>query len=251
MNKQNLLTGGMKHLDLFSGIGGFALAASWCGFETVGFCEINPWARRVLAKNFPNVPIHDDIKTFKGDTHGPVDILTGGFPCQPYSISGKKFGAKDERDCLPDMLRVVKESGARWVVAENSNRFLDVAFHEVKTFLEDEGYEVGEPLVIPACSVNADHRRNRAWICAHRNTVGLQGGRQEAVQRFARLQEQPARVFESGRSRRSISRPGMLRSYNGIPNGVDRIKGLGNAVVPHVPYRIMRGIIEAEAMEVA
>ena len=236
----------LKHLDLFSGIGGFALAAQWAGFETVGFCEINEWARKLLSQNFPNIPIHDDIKTMKGGNYGTIDLLTGGFPCQPYSVSGKQRGKNDERDCLPDMLRIIEESRPRWVISENSYNFLNMEFNEIKTFLEAIGYEVGEPLIIPACAVNADHRRKRAWICAYSNEGRLQGGGEKEVQGSTALQKQSSRVFESERSRRCISKPRMLRSYNGLPYGVDRIKGLGNAIVPQVAYNIIKSIVDIE-----
>lgn len=237
----------LRHLDLFSGIGGFALAARMAGgFETVGFCEIDPWARKVLAKNFPGVPIHDDVKTLKGNEYGTIDLITGGFPCQPYSTAGKQKGSKDERDCLPDMLRLIEECRPRWVLCENSPNVLRMAFNQIKTYLEAEAYQVGEPFIIPACAVNADHRRDRAWVCAYTDTQQLQRGSEKEVSRVAGLPEQFTRVFESDRSRRSLSRPGMLRSFNGLSKGVDRIKGLGNAIVPQVAAEILRCIIKAD-----
>jgi DNA (cytosine-5)-methyltransferase 1 len=110
----------MKHLDLFSGIGGFALAARWMNWETVQFVEIDKYCQKVLAKNFPNVPIHGDIKTFSGEPfRGTVDILTGGFPCQPFSHSGLRNGKDDDRYLWPQMLRVIKEVQPHYIVGEN------------------------------------------------------------------------------------------------------------------------------------
>src|SRR5690242_14537733 len=106
----------MRHLDLFSGIGGFSLAAGWAGFTTVQFCEIDPFCQKVLAKNFPGVPIHDDIRTLAGESLGPIDLITGGFPCQPFSVAGKRRGADDDRHLWPEMARLVGECRPRWVL---------------------------------------------------------------------------------------------------------------------------------------
>ena len=239
----------VRHLDLFSGIGGFALAAQMVGgIKTVGFCEINSYAQKVLAKNFPEVPIHDDIKTLKLTEYGTIDLITGGFPCQPYSVAGKQLGHADERDLWPEMLRIIREAKPRWVLGENSPNVLNMAFDKIKTDLEAEGYEVGEPLVIPACAIGADHRRDRAWICAHLNPVRLQGGSEEEIPWITTLPQQPAGVFESERSRQCLSEPAMLRSLNGIPGGVDRIMALGNAIVPQVAAEILRCMMRVDSL---
>jgi DNA (cytosine-5)-methyltransferase 1 len=232
----------MEHLDLFTGIGGFSLAARWAGIRTVAMCEIEEFPRKVLQKNFPGIPIHHDIRELNGSEYAGIDIITGGFPCQPYSRAGKQQGEGDARDLWPEMLRVISESRPRWVVGENSSNILNMAFDQIKADLEAIGYEVGEPLCIPAGAVNADHRRERSWICANSNQVGLQRSSEETVQRVAGLPIEPAGIFPSKRSRSSISKPENLRGYTGIPSGVDRIKALGNAVVPQVAYEILRCI---------
>lgn len=158
-------------LDLFSGIGGFALGSTWAGCEVAGFCEIDPWCASILRKNFPGVPIHDDIRTLSGDlvrewTGGRrVDILTGGFPCQPFSRAGKQKGEEDERHLWPEMLRVVREVRPRWVVGENADGLVDLALDAVCADLEDGDYAV-EPVILPACGLAAAHRRYRVWIIA-------------------------------------------------------------------------------------
>jgi len=154
------------HLDLFSGIGGFALAAGWAGFETVGFCDNEPYAQAVLKKHWPNVPIHGDIKTLDGTAYRGVTLLTGGFPCQPFSNAGKRRGKDDDRYLWPQMLRVIQEARPAWIVGENVTGIIGLALDQVCSDLEACGYEV-EPIIIPACGVDAPHRRNRIWILAN------------------------------------------------------------------------------------
>jgi DNA (cytosine-5)-methyltransferase 1 len=151
------------HLDLFSGIGGFALAAGWAGFETVGFCDNEPYAQAVLKKHWPSVPIHGDIKTLDGTAYRGVTLLTGGFPCQPFSSAGKQRGKDDDRYLWPEMLRVIQEARPTWIVGENVAGIIGLALDQVCSDLEACGYEV-EPIIIPACGVDAPHRRDRVWI---------------------------------------------------------------------------------------
>lgn len=158
----------MKHIDLFSGIGGFALAAEmvWPNVEHI-FCDNEPFAQAVLRKHWPNAPIHGDIRHFRGE---PADIITGGFPCQPFSAAGLRRGKEDDRHLWPEMLRVIRESHPRWVVGENVGGLLTwnggLVLDEVYADLEGAGYEVWS-FVIPAAAVNAPHRRDRVWIVAH------------------------------------------------------------------------------------
>jgi DNA (cytosine-5)-methyltransferase 1 len=166
----------MKHLGLFEGIGGFSLAARWAGWETVAWCEWNEFGQRVLRHHFPNATGHGDItQTDFTIYRDRIDIITGGFPCQPYSLAGKRLGKEDERHLWPEMLRAIREVRPRWVVGENVLGLVNwsggLVFDEVQADLEAEGYEV-QPFVLPACAVNAPHRRDRIWFVAYSNKFG-------------------------------------------------------------------------------
>lgn len=180
----------MKHISLFSGIGGFDLAAQWAGWTNVASCEINSFGRRVLSHYWPEAYHHDDIKTLTGEIteheaqkrYGPdwrADgvILSGGFPCQPYSLAGKRLGKEDERHLWPEMCRVIREIKPDWIVGENVLGLVNwsngLVFDEVQTDLETQGYEV-QAFVLPACAADAPHRRDRVWIIAHRDGNGQQ-----------------------------------------------------------------------------
>jgi DNA (cytosine-5)-methyltransferase 1 len=200
----------LTHIDLFSGIGGFALAAGWAGFRTVAFCEIEPFCQEVLAARFgaasdterqrgesreiyksnlysasgggkagssspdnENRPVLiGDIRTFDGTRFRGATLLTGGFPCQPFSAAGKRRGKADDRHLWPEMLRIVSEARPAWVVGENVAGIVNMELENVCADLEAEGYEV-QPIIIPACAVNAPHRRDRVWICGHARELGL------------------------------------------------------------------------------
>src|SRR3989304_4581497 len=154
----------MKHLDLFSGIGGFALACKWAGIETIGFVEIDSFCQKVLAKNFPNIPIVGDIRNVKENTFPrPVDLITGGFPCQPFSNAGKRKGDTDDRFLWPTMCDVIKTYQPTWVLGENVTGIVNMAFEQVLSDMENIGYET-QAIIIPACAVNALHRRDRIWF---------------------------------------------------------------------------------------
>jgi len=161
----------VRHLDLFSGIGGFALAARWVGWETVGFCEIEPYCQKVLRKHWPDVPIYDDVRELTGETVGSVDIITGGYPCQPFSVAGKRRGEADDRHLWPEFARLIRELRPRWVVGENVAGHIGMGLDEVLSNLEGLGY-TWETFVIPACAVNAPHRRDRVWTVAYPNGNG-------------------------------------------------------------------------------
>ena len=160
------------HLDLFSGIGGFALAAKWNGYRTVGFCDNEPYAQAVLKKHWPEVPIHKDIREVRGELYAGVTLLTGGFPCQPFSVAGKQRGKDDNRYLWPEMLRVIQEARPTWIIGENVAGIVNLALDQVCVDLEGQGYEV-EPIIIPACAVDAPHRRDRVWIVGHSKLDGL------------------------------------------------------------------------------
>lgn len=157
----------MNHLSLFNGIGGCQLAAHWCGWNNVAHVEIDDYCNRVVARHFPKSVCHTEIKQFDGTQYrGKVDIISGGFPCQPYSLAGKRLGKKDDRALWPEMLRVIDEVRPTWVVGENVAGILSMGIEHYLADLEVAGYEV-QAFVIPACAVNAPHRRDRVWIVAH------------------------------------------------------------------------------------
>jgi DNA (cytosine-5)-methyltransferase 1 len=156
----------MKVLDLFSGIGGFSLGLEQAGMTTVAFCEKDKFCRQVLAKHWPDITIHEDVRDLDGKEYAnSIDVVCGGFPCQPFSIAGKQAGQKDDRHLWPEMLRVIKESNPTWVIGENVSGFIRMALDDVCLDLESAGYEV-QPFVLPACAVDARHRRDRVWIIA-------------------------------------------------------------------------------------
>ena len=161
----------MNHLDLFSGIGGFSLALEKVGFKTIAFCENDPYCRLLLQKHWKGVTIHNDIKKLEAkDIKEPIDILTGGFPCQPYSVAGKQKGTDDNRYLWPDMFRIIKEVKPTFVIAENVRGIINIqdgmVFETVCSDLEAEGFEV-QSFVIPAAGVNAPHKRERVWIVGY------------------------------------------------------------------------------------
>lgn len=172
----------MTHASLFSGIGGFDLAAEWMGWTNVLNCEIDEFCRMVLKYHFPNAKQYADIRTTDFTVwRGRIDILTGGFPCQPFSVAGKRKGTDDDRYLWPEMLRAIREIRPRWVVGENVYGLVNwsggMVLEQVCADLENEGYEV-QPFVIPACAVNAPHRRDRVWIIAYRTDEGAQNIRE-------------------------------------------------------------------------
>lgn len=290
-----------RHLDLFSGIGGFALAARWAGFETVGFCERDRYCQRVLEKHWPGVFCHNDVTTFDGASYRNIDLLTGGFPCQPFSCAGKQRGAQDDRFLWPAMLRVIKEAKPAWIVGENVAGIVNMELDRCISDLEAVGYSALS-FIIPACGVDAKHRRKRVWIVANakhseRRPPSIQGdgacerqdGDGEAPSRIRERsevladpirpgleigKEQPTReeleTIERGcraisdttlelphgagrpRNRRRQSsnlcewqpEPDVGRVANGIPRRVDRLRGLGNAIVPQVAFEILKAIRE-------
>ena len=166
----------MKHASLFSGIGGFDLAAEWMGWDNVFHCEWMEFPRKILDYYWPNADSHVDIcNTDFTKYANTIDILTGGFPCQPFSMAGKRKGTKDERYLWHEMLRAIQEIKPTYVIAENvfgiTNIDGGLVFEQVCLDLEVEGYEV-QPFVIPAAAKNAPHRRDRVWFVAHSKSNG-------------------------------------------------------------------------------
>jgi DNA (cytosine-5)-methyltransferase 1 len=169
---QNAATSGkLRHGSLFSGIGGFDLAAEWMGWENVFHCEWNDFGQKVLKHYWPKAISYEDITKTDFSIHrGTIDILTGGFPCQPYSSAGKRLGSEDDRHLWPEMLRAIRDIQPRYIVGENvyglTNWNGGLVFNEVQVDLENEGYKV-QPVILPACAVNAPHRRDRVWFVAY------------------------------------------------------------------------------------
>lgn len=192
----------MKHLDLFSGIGGFALAAEWVFGEVEHtFCDNDPFCQAVLKKHWPSSKIYGDIKDIQEEQ---ADILTGGFPCQPFSQAGRRKGMADDRYLWPEMFRVIQVAKPTWVIAENVSGLVTwnegMVLEQVCTDLENEGYEV-QPFIIPAVAVNAPHRRDRVWIVANSRLV-----RQTVSQKQTTGGQQYNKNVENSISERSSGR---------------------------------------------
>ncbi len=173
----------MNHGSLFSGIGGFDLAAEWMGWNNVFHCEWNEFGQKVLKYYWPNAISYGDITKTDFTVHrGRIDVLTGGFPCQPFSFAGKRKGTTDDRYLWPEMLRCIRDVQPGWIVAENVSGIVNMdggmVFEQVQSDLEAAGYEI-IPFILPACGVNAPHRRDRVWFVAHtkdlRSTIGKLG----------------------------------------------------------------------------
>lgn len=287
-----------RHLDLFSGIGGFAIAAQRSGFQTVGFCEIEPYARQILIEKFCAIvadsesaersepeagnrwkvltgggpQLFGDIRKLDGRRFAGVDLLTGGFPCQPFSQAGKRRGKEDDRHLWPEMLRIIAEAKPAWILGENVAGIIGMELDVVLSDLESQGYSCGA-FVIPACAVDARHRRDRVWIVANAYSSGFQGRNGKELRKRGR--KKPSRsndpsIPDSEKERRGQinsdgGRPGegtgateerggladccewsvesgFCRVADGIPNRAHRLRALGNAIVPQVAEVILRGI---------
>ena len=320
----------LKHLDLFSGIGGFSLGLESAGLvETVAFCDFDKYCQQILKKNFPGVPIYEDVKELnydklKADGIDTIDIITGGYPCQPFSVAGRKKGEEDPRHVWPEMFRLVQELRPTWVIGENVGGHIKLGLDTVLENLESEGYSA-RTFSISASSIGANHKRERVWIIA--NLADSQRlGRTEGTKKSeeltreessdqsdncseGRIESKPSQVMAdsntghgeqqnqevcsrgnasnsssedvansegSNRNEHEINRehgkassqeifgngssisgvsawwsvePDVGRVAHGVPNRVDRLKCLGNSVVPQIPYVIglsIKKILENE-----
>jgi DNA (cytosine-5)-methyltransferase 1 len=260
------------HLDLFSGIGGFALAAQAAGYKTIGFSEINPYACKILKRHWPDVPNYGDIRNIKGVQ---CNLLTGGFPCQPFSVAGKRRGAEDDRHLWPEMCRVIAEARPSWVLGENVPGIVAMELDAIMSDLEGIGYACW-PLIIPAVAVDARHRRDRLWLVAYSGSgEGKQRCGPEMLGRWSEETKQtrmgcgdvPDAACERGQENPDGRKPGQPvslvghtrtiwhewppepavgRVANGIPNRAYRLEGLGNAIVPQVAETLIRLMAKME-----
>ena len=257
----------MRVLDLFSGIGGFSLGLERAGMRTVAFCEIDPYCRAVLAKHWPGVPIHGDIRDFPGVA---CDLICGGFPCQDVSVAGKRAGLDGARSGLwYQFRRIIRLVQPRWVIVENTPGLLSLGMGEVLGDLAALGYDA-EWHCIPASSLGASHRRDRVWIVARSNglrELQPEGRKQEKRRRpdngatadthsqgsqerflWPGISDAAKRYVDGEDSSLDpwrLTQPSVVRALHGIPRRVDRIRALGNAVVPQDVEMIGRAIMGA------
>ena len=285
-------------LSLFSGIGGADLAALWAGIKTVAFSEIDPYCCAVLEKHWPDVPNLGDIKDITRESfheltgHDTADIISGGFPCQPFSVAGKRRGTGDDRYLWPEMLRVIKDIRPTWVIGENVVGFVSMGLDSALSDLEAAGYQ-SRAFILPACAVGALHQRERLFIVGHAEHNGLSAaaiqrehkkdaagsaqGSESAVEsaragiadgnghvadaygigleedRITRGHEAPHAVPTSpstpddgGGAGQWEVEPSVGRMADGVPCRVDRLKCLGNAIVPQQIYPIFAAIMSIE-----
>jgi len=224
----------MTHGSLFSGIGGFDLAAEWMGWENKFHCEWNTFGQKVLHHYWPQAEQFTDIKKSNFTKYANrIDILTGGFPCQPYSSAGKRLGKEDDRHLWPEMLRAIREIQPRWVVGENVRGLTNwnggLVFDEVQADLEAQGYEI-TPFLLPACAVNAPHRRDRIWFVAYswnnkycRNTRGISDQADQKDKRWfeqsTTSQQQIQLPSESSSLFRDVADTTHIRREDALENG--------------------------------
>ncbi len=283
----------LTHLSLFSGIGGLDSAAEWAGFETVGQCEFADYPTKVLEKHWADVPRWRDIRTLNKESFyektglRTVDVISGGFPCQPFSVAGKRRGKEDDRYLWGEMFRVIQDIKPSWVVGENVANIVNMALDDVLSDLENAGYKT-RAFIIPACAVDAPHRRDRCAIVgfyangercpkfnppavsdeteiisksdyAAENVPNTDSGRR--YRKFGRKYDKQS-ANNSGWTAQSrlggmadgfshwLDEPlNVPRTITGMKNRADRLKCLGNAVVPQQFYPIFQTIADTEQGE--
>jgi len=219
----------MKVGSLFSGIGGFDLGLERAGYDISWQVEIDPYCQRVLAKHWPTVPRYGDICAVDWGTVEKVDLICGGFPCQPFSTAS--HGRRTAVSLWPEMFRAIKSLRPAWVCVENVAGAADMVFREVAFDLASIGYSTTPPLEIPACAVGLDHWRPRYWLLAHTYPNGEPG-----LSEYEQVAQLPG-------CRSQLSGMG---TANGLSRELDRLRGLGNAVVPQIVEALGRMILEAD-----
>lgn len=270
---------GLTHISLFTGIGGIDFAADQAGFETVAQVERDGYCRKVLEKHWPGVPRFDDVRAVSARSLREAGIerptlVSGGFPCQPYSCAGKRRGREDDRFLWPEMLRIVSELRPAWVLGENVAGFVGMALEDVSTDLERAGYAV-RAFLVPAAGVGAPHMRDRCFVVANSTRELLDGrrnsrrrraepsdyreyvadadiqrsqrhGRLSGISRRARGVQLPSWAGSRTDEDRRLAQSGICRISSGIPHRVDRLRCLGNAVVPQQVYPFLQAIADVE-----
>jgi DNA (cytosine-5)-methyltransferase 1 len=245
----------LRVLDLFSGVGGFSLGLERTGgFETVAFCEIEAYPRAVLKKHWPKVPCYEDVRTLTADTLArdgiAVDVICGGFPCQDISRAGLGAGLAGERSGLwGEFSRIIGEIRPEYAILENVAALLDEGMGTVLGHLAGLGYDA-EWQVISACSMGAPHMRQRVFAVAYPNSEhGRSRVRHSAARKNRTLQEIYDLAGARAREGTRLENPSSLyRGANGVPNGLERNRAIGNSIYPAVPHMIGRAILEAEGL---
>ena len=249
----------MKHGSLFSGIGGFDLAAEWMGWENVFHCENNKFGQKILKYYWPNAISYGDIiETDFTIYRGNINILTGGFPCQPYSQAGKRGGDNDERHLWPEMLRAIREIQSEWIVGENVPGLINwnrgLVFDKIQADLEASGYKV-IPFILPAVGINAPHKRERLWIIAHSDSNRLEGRMySEKPKKPKQLSTTLPSWYIGKEWHNNIPKSAVFSRNDDVSFKLDgitvskwrleSIKSYGNAIVPGIALQIFKAIEE-------
>ena len=244
----------LKLLDLFSGIGGFSLGLESTGyFQTIAFVEKDKFCRQVLQKNFNNIPIEEDIRNVRGSNYA-ADVITGGFPCQPFSVAGKRKGTADDRYLWDETIRVVAECKPRWFIGENVEGLINInngmVLRQVQTDLEEQGFQV-QCIVIPASGIGAWHQRKRIWIVAYSYNNGSYRSQRNETEQSCNKQEDRLSFRDDQQQTWWEAQSELCGVPNGISYELDkdrssRIKALGNSIVPQIARQIGLSIMKAE-----
>ena len=239
----------MRVLDLFSGIGGFSLGLERAGMTTVAFCEIDPFCRKVLRKHWPNVPIFEDVRTLTNEQTGTVELVCGGFPCQPFSVAGHRKGHEDIRNMVQPMLGIVQATKPAWFVGENVEGFVDIGLDSLCSELGGLGYST-RAISLPAVAVGLPTMERHLWIVATTSSKRLERFWKIAVQTI----EDGTKEFQGsdprGSDRWDLPESRLCGVGERIPRRVDRLRALGNAVDPHIPELLGRAIMQAHNAEI-
>ena len=269
----------MRLFDVCSGIGGMSLGLERAGMKTVAFCEIDPFCRKILKKHWPDVPVFEDLKELANEPRGTIpefDIIAGGVPCQPFSVANanKRKGQEEDRHLWPFMFEIIKQQEPAFVLVENVAGVVNMALDDVLTDLESEGY-ASQSYLIPACSVDAPHRRERCWVISHSDRRGKPEQSVTNQQIRERTPNHWAYVADSSRQRMERHRtsgveesqassgtrvsgrnspgskprvwepePELGRLDDGVPERMARLKALGNSVVPQLVEVLGHAIME-------